>query len=106
MFKLRRKYWEAAHLRHELSRGASHWRISAHLSCPCIHLLPKHPVSQLYNELEFVRNKGSTCSQTDVRVMFAGPMGKPRSRLSASQWQSVDMEYTSNIPWNIRNDVR
>eukprot|EP00976_Prorocentrum_cordatum_P021872 447052-Prorocentrum_minimum.AAC.1 len=45
-------------------------------------------------------------SQTDVRVMFAGPMGKPRSRLSASQWQSVDMEYTSNIPWNIRNDVR
>eukprot|EP00976_Prorocentrum_cordatum_P111733 1195414-Prorocentrum_minimum.AAC.11 len=31
---------------------------------------------------------------------------KPRSRLSASQWQSVDREYTSNILWNIRNAVR
>eukprot|EP00976_Prorocentrum_cordatum_P095575 1190232-Prorocentrum_minimum.AAC.4 len=31
---------------------------------------------------------------------------KPRSRLSAGQWQSVDREYTSNIPWNIRNAVR
>eukprot|EP00959_Pyramimonas_sp_CCMP1952_P200656 4197013-Pyramimonas_sp.AAC.2 len=31
---------------------------------------------------------------------------KPRSRLSASQWQSVGREYTSNIRWNIRNAVR
>eukprot|EP00959_Pyramimonas_sp_CCMP1952_P285635 5972461-Pyramimonas_sp.AAC.1 len=31
---------------------------------------------------------------------------KPRSRLSASQWQSVGREYTSNILWSIRNAVR
>eukprot|EP00959_Pyramimonas_sp_CCMP1952_P382229 8009233-Pyramimonas_sp.AAC.1 len=27
--------------------------------------------------------------------------GKPRSRLLAGQWQSVDRKYTSNIRWNI-----
>eukprot|EP00959_Pyramimonas_sp_CCMP1952_P031524 661273-Pyramimonas_sp.AAC.1 len=31
---------------------------------------------------------------------------KPRSRLSAGQWQSTGREYTSNIRWNIRNAVR
>eukprot|EP00959_Pyramimonas_sp_CCMP1952_P066665 1391784-Pyramimonas_sp.AAC.1 len=31
---------------------------------------------------------------------------KPRSRLSAGQWQSIGREYTSNIRWNIRNAAR
>eukprot|EP00959_Pyramimonas_sp_CCMP1952_P426031 8923460-Pyramimonas_sp.AAC.1 len=31
---------------------------------------------------------------------------KPRSRLSASQWQSVGRAYTSIIRWDIRNAVR
>eukprot|EP00959_Pyramimonas_sp_CCMP1952_P164034 3429564-Pyramimonas_sp.AAC.1 len=48
-----------------------------------------------------------------VVVMFDGTQQlecrhrlKPRSRLSASQWQSIGREHTSNIRWKIRNAVR
>eukprot|EP00959_Pyramimonas_sp_CCMP1952_P326843 6841916-Pyramimonas_sp.AAC.1 len=38
---------------------------------------------------------------------FEFPLHRHASRLSANpMWQSVDREYTSNIRWNIRNNVR
>eukprot|EP00976_Prorocentrum_cordatum_P073274 1181018-Prorocentrum_minimum.AAC.5 len=40
------------------------------------------------------------------RARRAGPCCKPRSRLSASQWQSAGREYTSNIRRSIRNAAR
>eukprot|EP00959_Pyramimonas_sp_CCMP1952_P265972 5560954-Pyramimonas_sp.AAC.1 len=57
--------------------------------------------------LQYTPYKGATgCDVFSYERSSGLVASKPRSRLSASQWQSAGKEYTSNILWNIRNSVR
>eukprot|EP00959_Pyramimonas_sp_CCMP1952_P172628 3607097-Pyramimonas_sp.AAC.1 len=64
-----------------------------------------HNLHERFNECLEAYPSGMCAHSTSPRGGVA-LYGKPQSRPSASQWQSIGREYTSTIPWNIRNAVR